>query len=288
MDSSGLLHIVRNFTDLTPDESEEVNALSRQFPYSQLFHLLKARAARDLGRTDKDAQLHEAGVYATDRSILKWVITTPKKERIAIPVEDIPVERVAIAMETVAAQEPVTAVADKAIPITANSAHVLEPIALADDALRNDIYHELEKLQKLKHDFEARVDEFNKIQSEPSQKKISRGQKEPVTEALLEEIKTTKKKLKVENPKQKEQNEIIDQFIKTKPALPKAQPPVSPAPDLSEDSGMFSDNIVSETLVDILLKQGKKEKAIEVLKKLIWKFPQKKAYFAAQIESLKN
>jgi len=45
---------------------------------------------------------------------------------------------------------------------------------------------------------------------------------------------------------------------------------------------------VSETLVDILIQQGKKDKAIEVLKKLIWKFPQKKTYFAAQIEELKK
>ena len=37
-----------------------------------------------------------------------------------------------------------------------------------------------------------------------------------------------------------------------------------------------------------IIKQGKKDKAIEVLKKLIWKFPQKKAYFAAQIEDLKK
>jgi len=58
--------------------------------------------------------------------------------------------------------------------------------------------------------------------------------------------------------------------------------------DLSEKSLTYGENIVSETLVQILLKQGKTEKAIEVLKKLIWKFPQKKAYFAAQIEDLKK
>ncbi|HRI78833.1 MAG TPA: tetratricopeptide repeat protein, partial [Cyclobacteriaceae bacterium] len=112
-------------------------------------------------------------------------------------------------------------------------------------------------------------------------------EKEPTNDPLIEQIKTTKKKLKVENPKQKEQNEIIDKFIKIQPSIPKAKPAES-ASDLSEDSGMFSDNIVSETLVEILLKQGKKDKAVEVLKKLIWKFPQKKAYFAAQIDSLKN
>ena len=53
-------------------------------------------------------------------------------------------------------------------------------------------------------------------------------------------------------------------------------------------SGEFGDNIVSETLVEILIKQGKKDRAIEVLKKLIWKYPQKTAYFASQIEDLKK
>jgi predicted Zn-dependent protease len=63
----------------------------------------------------------------------------------------------------------------------------------------------------------------------------------------------------------------------------------APAEDLvSLKQGEFGDQIISETLVDILKRQGKKEKAIEVLKKLIWKFPQKKAYFAAQIEELKQ
>ena len=53
-------------------------------------------------------------------------------------------------------------------------------------------------------------------------------------------------------------------------------------------SGEFADTIISETLTKILIRQGKKEKAIEVYRKLIWKFPQKKAYFAAQIDELKK
>ena len=64
--------------------------------------------------------------------------------------------------------------------------------------------------------------------------------------------------------------------------------PPADSSDLAEKSLAYGDNIVSETLVEILLKQGKKDKAIEVLKKLIWKIPQKKAYFAAQIEELKK
>ena len=90
---------------------------------------------------------------------------------------------------------------------------------------------------------------------------------------------------------QKEQIEIIEQFIITQPSI-KGKVAVEekslPKEDLSDKSLLYYENIISETLVEILIKQGKKEKAIEVLKKLIWKFPQKKAYFAAQIEDLKK
>ena len=97
--------------------------------------------------------------------------------------------------------------------------------------------------------------------------------------------------LEPENEKQKEQLKIIEEFIKTQPSISSAKDKVMPPPggDLSSiRTGEFNDNVVSETLVEILIKQGKKDKAIEVLKKLIWKFPQKKAYFAAQIEQLKS
>jgi len=109
-------------------------------------------------------------------------------------------------------------------------------------------------------------------------------------DALIEDIKTSKQELRPENEKQLEQLTIIDRFIQTQPSISNAKertPP--PAGDLNPiKSGEFGDNIVSETLVEILIKQGKKDKAIEVLKKLIWKYPQKKAYFASQIEDLKK
>jgi predicted Zn-dependent protease len=108
---------------------------------------------------------------------------------------------------------------------------------------------------------------------------------------ILDEIARSKQEISPGNEKQKEQLEIIDQFIKTQPSISnkRDQPPVASQGDLSTiKAGEFNDNVVSETLVDLLIKQGKNDKAIEVLKKLIWKFPQKKAYFAAQIQELKK
>ena len=290
MDSTGFRQLVKNFTNLTEEECSQVREISAQYPYSQLLRHLYSRTSQDLGNQDQKEALNISAVYATDRSVLKWIMTTPRKERV-IPVRQ-PIGRVKspqVITTAAVAEGP----SEANFPVAAAPAlPPLKPISevsLSGDALREDLYAELKKLQKHKQEFELSFEQFQKSKNDGiavTTEKIKHTV-DPASEPLLEEIKSTKKKIKVDNPKQKEQNEIIDQFIKTQPIIPKAKP-TTPSNDLAEDSSMFSDNIVSETLVDILRKQGKKEKAIEVLKKLIWKFPQKKAYFAAQIEELKN
>ncbi len=112
------------------------------------------------------------------------------------------------------------------------------------------------------------------------------------SEELIAAIKSNKKPIEPGNNKQKEQIKIIDNFIKVQPNLAarkkQALEEQVEETDLAAKSVEFGDSIISETLADILIQQGKKDKAIEVLKRLIWKFPQKKTYFAAQIEELKK
>lgn len=115
------------------------------------------------------------------------------------------------------------------------------------------------------------------------------------SDKLLDEIKSTRKRQKPETSKQVEQMELIDKFMSNKPgrrptkktAAEKSPAPVTP-PEPPQTAGQdsYSENVISETLVDLLIRQGKREKAIEVLRKLIWKFPQKKALFAARIQEL--
>jgi len=295
MDSTGFHLVVKNFTNLIPEEGAVVRDIKDQYPYSQLLQLLYARAAKDLNYEDQDHALHEAAVYATDRTVLKSIMTASRKDRISqIPLFVKRVEQPVIIEARAERKYAVRHMEEEEILPPDFTDTLIKTVGipppaentLTGDALREDLIQELKKLQRLKHDFEVSVDEFEKS-THPNGTTNLRVLKDPVSDPLLEEIRANKKKLNADTPKQKEQNEIIDQFIKTQPVIPKAKP-TAPAQDLSEDSAMFSDNIVSETLVDILLKQGKKDKAIEVLKKLIWKFPQKKSYFAAQIENLKN
>lgn len=91
----------------------------------------------------------------------------------------------------------------------------------------------------------------------------------------------------------KMQRDIIDDFIDTSPQMPT---PDRPKPgeqkeegtkDLSADSQVAETEIVSENMAIIYKNQGKNQKAIDIYKKLILKFPQKEAYFAARIKDLK-
>jgi hypothetical protein len=56
----------------------------------------------------------------------------------------------------------------------------------------------------------------------------------------------------------------------------------------AEQSVTFSDKLATETLAKIYMKQGKKEKAIEIFKILMIKIPEKSTYFAAQIKNIEG
>ena len=277
MEKEQLLFLTRNYTSLTADEASELISIKSSFPYCQLVHNLAARGARDNELENNAKELQLSAVYSTDRSVLKSIMASPRSQRPKAVADSNPIVE----------SKPVQKSTPIQIPIPS--------IGLSGDALLSEIAHDLNRLKKLKQEFEASFKKVTESKTSWTQedKKIKPALEipEPSSEELIKEIKSTKKKIKPEGAKQKEQFDIIDQFIKTQPTISnaKAKTPLPPATtDLTESHSAFSDNIISETLVDILLKQGKKDKALEVLKKLIWKFPQKKAYFAAQIEELKK
>jgi tetratricopeptide (TPR) repeat protein len=279
VEKNTFLLLLRNFTSLTAEEARSLVNLQDRFPYSQVLHNMAARAAQDNQLDSREHLLHLSAIYTTDRSVLKSVMTAPvAKRESATPVEG-PAKAAAVKVPVPKAEAPAS------FPLESE-------VNLSGEALRKDILTEINKLKISKHNFEVSVEEFDKANLAFHRKQQKEGKKttrktEPA-DALIEEIKTTKKKVNPEG-KQKEQIEIIENFIKTKPKIPKAKNSAAVEnPDLAAQSGSYGDNIVSETLVEILLKQGKKDKAIEVLRKLIWKFPQKKTYFAAKIEELKK
>ena len=246
-------------------------SMRNEYPYSQVLQTLSARVSKDHNFDSQHLLLQSAAVYSTDRTVLKEIMSK--------------------VYEATYAKEEVNPVAIPSGTITSST--IQTTVGSIDYAV--EIIHDLERLNKLKQNFETLAAGFGNatpgiMAEKPKRKTAGRPRKnmEASSDPLIEDIKITKKKIDPESPKTKEQIAIIDQFIKAQPSI-KAKAVPAQQSDLAEvKSGEFADNIISETLAEILIRQGKKEKAIEVYRKLIWKFPQKKVYFAAQIEELKK
>lgn len=287
MEKERFHQLITNYTALSQEEAQVVLGLQRNFPYSQVLHGLAARAAQDNNLNDKEHYLHLCAIYSTDRAVLKSVMTALQQPRVVV---EIPIQKIEPVLKT---EKQVVPVVEEPKSVNAEvkpEVKVIQtPTNLSGDELYNEVMHDIEILRDRKAKFEQLVSDLENGLTVSTDSKSKKAKVTDPDEGLLKEIKTQKKKIKPEGEKQKEQIDIIDQFIKIQPTMPKVKViEGQPKTDLAEPSVTYSDNIVSETLVEILLKQGKKEKAIEVLKKLIWKFPQKKAYFAARIEELKK
>ena len=312
MEKTVFLNILQHFASTSVDEAKEIASLRAQYPYSQLLQTLSARSSKDHGFQHQQRDLQVAAVYASDRGLLKELVTLE-------------------------ADQPVHQIVSRHVDADRQVVSTIDSVDMADV-----IMDDLQRLSKLKHTFENLFMDYPKSRkdgnetkqkkeitfqpapaenlSPESQESLPKSRKERIIEMakalnsnsdtaesngpkkkrrdkdgnpvdeLIAEIQSSKDEIVPENERQKQQIEIINQFIRIQPSITNAR---DRAPSAIGDlmpikSGEFGDNIVSETLVEILIKQGKKDRAIEVLKKLIWKYPQKKAYFASQIEDLKK
>jgi tetratricopeptide (TPR) repeat protein len=273
-----LINLLHHYDSSSSNEANEIINLLKEYPYSQVLHSLSARVSKDHQLSNQQDLLSQAAIYSTDRSVLKEIMTLT----------------LSAAKETEKSDgEPPQVITEK---INQDVKVVLPPTGI-DYA--EEILADLKRLHELKADFENALSSLgipDLPKNEPEEKK-KRSPGRPRKkidgevqegEPFIEEIKTSKKKIDPESLKTKEQIAIIEQFIKAQPSIKPKPVPVNPADLAGTNNDDFSDTIVSETLAQILIRQGKKDKAIEVYKKLIWKFPQKKAYFAAQIEDLKK
>jgi hypothetical protein len=305
------IKVLQHYSGSSVDEAENVLSLKEDFPYSQVLHTLSARVCKDHGFSNQQTELQLAAVYAADRSVLKEIMTAeyipdeePPRNTPQTIVQEMPQqspESDGLAEEVIQDLERLSELKqnfemmfvefDSAkTPVVPTKTVDEEPKKSAETPPAKDLKSRKERIVEMARSM-GTVPENSVAEAEPGKIKNRRKKKDEDGNDLIDEIVSSKLEISPENDRQKEQLEIIEQFIKTQPSISssKDKPANQPAGDLSTiKTGEFGDNIVSETLVEILVKQGKKDKAIEVLKKLIWKFPQKKAYFASQIEDLRK
>jgi hypothetical protein len=86
----------------------------------------------------------------------------------------------------------------------------------------------------------------------------------------------------------KQQDDLIEHFIKKAPELENITPSEKENKDISESSVEEREDIASERLIKVYVQQGYYNKAIDAYHKLSLKYPEKSDYFAEQIKKLRK
>ncbi len=80
--------------------------------------------------------------------------------------------------------------------------------------------------------------------------------------------------------------ELIEKFIKEEPSISRPKSDFFDPVKVARSSREDQPGLITETLARVHIQQGNIDKAIEIYRKLSLNFPEKSAYFAAQIEKL--
>ena len=291
MDASDIKRLLES-DHYSPADLEQVTDLCRNYPMFGLAHMLKVRICEVLGH-EKEPELKVAAIYTGDRRMLYKMVTEVAKPE--MPDEElIPEEPEGIRFSDEPHQE-----ADVIIEQHA-------PYAGPGPSAEGGSSVELLELDE-EEDREAFV-----LDDETDEEEGSGQPEEISSETLIEAVE--KDEVEMEEPETEDRDipaidamdreaesepdrktrekysnhRLILNFIKEEPGPIRADGKTGLRGDVSLASIREHDGFITDTLAQIYVKQGLYAKAIYAYERLSLKYPEKSAYFAAQIEKIRN
>lgn len=253
MNASQFQEILKKADTLEKSDILQLKKVQENFPYFQIPHVLIAKYEFQKKTNMAASSLGWAAITSPDRIWLKKLVEQEVSNSATSPAEDLLPE-------------------DQ--PEKPSQASRTQSLKVLGEQLKGNKTEEPEK----------------KVEEKPEPPKPKRRtRRASAGDDLIETIKKREKKTIVDS-KKKEQIDLIKAFSKKsiKLATIKEIEANQNTENLAATSTQINDNLISESYAKLLLKQNKKDKAIEIYEKLGLKFPDKKAYFADLIENLKN
>lgn len=287
MNAQAFLELINKADNLDNADLKKALKLQEEFPYFLAPRVLAAKYEWDKASGESKTLLHWAAVVSPERKRLKNLLTGASP---IVPASLAVEQTIDIAVpEKVLDERTVQQVQENGIesndnpplPVTKPSPYDGESSGNISRPKRDEILRRLEEnLKKIN-----KVPPTNQDNAENLKKK---DLPEKVNEKEDSLISKKPEKSVAKKPKQ-DQQELIDNF-KEKPIRLKREKmdETVELPDLSEKSTLLNHNMLSESYAKLLAKQNKNNEAIEIYQKLILNFPKKRAFFADQIEKLKE
>jgi tetratricopeptide (TPR) repeat protein len=250
---------------INEEQTSNLLSLKNEYPYCHTFHLLHLKGLKNTNSIEFEKYLPLASLNASNREVLYHLII---KNDLRNKIESIEQEMSEATLVETPVVETITDYAQtEETQITTKEEVINEVEQLILEELSQAQYH-IEEIAQPKQQIEA---------------------EKPVEETLPTSMSFTGW-LNPTGSKQKKATgmDLIEKFIQENPTISKAKADTYTAPNIAKMSVVDNDDLVTETLARVYMKQGHYDKAITTYEKLSLKIPEKKAFFASQIEVIEE
>tara|TARA_B100001063_G_C16778460_1_gene568147 strand:- start:7329 stop:8204 length:876 start_codon:yes stop_codon:yes gene_type:complete len=261
----------------------KIALLIEMYPYFQLPRFFYTKSFIDQNKNDPDLAINQLALYTADRGVLKESIESkfdsPKKiEKSTVdfeaPIEDSETTKIKSSTESTTEEKS----------IAPKKEHTNVEIKV-EETPKKDIPLAVQSTSKkpTKKTLAKKSESHpNKLASISKDLKLS----------FLDWIQFTEEK-QITDPKDSEKEgplidklNIIDRFIEADPKIPPVGKTEAINSNIKQDFN--SEELMTETLAKVLVKQKKYKKAISAYKILSLKYPEKNVFFAGQIQKIKK
>ncbi|MBC8320035.1 MAG: hypothetical protein H8E34_04860 [Bacteroidetes bacterium] len=246
MNKDEFIEYLQHPEKLNAESVTDLNGLIGEFPYCQSARILLTVNLFKEKNVRYDSELKTTAVYVSNRGLLRKHIERQNTENIKVFLPDDDVDK---QNESKQKTEEKTKTDSEIKPKTEEPKIKVENEATSFAEVKNIINRHIHELE---------VENELKLKNKSGTKKASKSVKA--------------------------KNELIDEFIQKEPSISRPKTQFFDPVNKAKESVVDNENIVSETLANILYDQGHLQKAIKIYQKLSLKFPEKSIYFAALIK----
>lgn len=310
MNRTEFLKILNNPDLLSEETLTQLQEIVNEYPFFQAAKMLLVKNLHKLDHIKYNSELKHSAVYIADRSKLFFLVNgIDRKKQATKKIEKIQYDFAS------AKNEDVGALTAKETSVKEEKESTKQSTAIdnylqAEDKLvdkEGEVFQFPRKKKEPEDKVEKELDDivlpsadlldYENVTSEAAyvlpeleeDNEVSLGDNRSFSDWLhvmrYSPTQQPKEKEKVKPPKG---IDLINNFLSTQPKIIPSVTHKRQNVDLSQEREKSEEDILSETLASIYIKQGHKSKAILIFEKLRLKYPEKNAYFARRIRDLKE